>query len=328
MAGTATSSGTSGLFNYLDGTTEPSLYRNAKVLTRRDLDGSDGGTVGVEAKAYQVDVLDARQFTGANRKTCELNGFEILDAPLEDESLDFFDHNQVVVRYYRECEQFVAGATGGQAFAFDHNLRSAQGKNANTRISGGQTVQGPARMVHGDYTLFSAPQRLRDLTNPPKANDTFRTALLPGQALIPFVMAQQALAEGGRFAIINVWRSIAEQPVELNPLAMCDGQTVNPEDLVVFEIHYQDRIGENYFARHEDAHRFYYYPHMTRSEPMLLKQWDSLGALALTDGKASDASIDAGPCTFSFHSAFDDVAVRDDAPDRLSIEVRCLVIYP
>ena len=39
-------------------------------------------------------------------------------------------------------------------------------------------------------------------------------------------------------------------PVEINPLALCDASTVSPQDLVVFEIHYADRVGENYFAKH------------------------------------------------------------------------------
>ena len=273
-------------------------------------------------------MIDARDFVGAQRMTCERNGFELLDAPLADENLDFFDHQQVVDRYYPECEALVANATGGRAFAFDHNLRSAQGKNANTRIAGGQTVQGPAKMVHGDYTLTSAPQRLRDLAQPPKVNDTYRSKLAAGESLIPPALAESALAPGGRFAIINVWRSIAAEPVQINPLAMCDGQTVNPQDLVVFEIHYADRIGENYFARHDEAHRFYYFSRMTRSEAMLLKQWDSAGGLAQSDGERSDAAAGGGACTFSFHSAFDDVNAADDAPDRLSIEVRCMVIYP
>jgi hypothetical protein len=66
---------------------------------------------------------------------------------------------------------------------------------------------------------------------------------------------------------------------------------------------------------------------MTRDEPMLLKQWDSDGGLARSGGEESDASSPGGPCTFSFHSAFDDVLAPDDAPDRWSIEVRCIVIY-
>ena len=112
----------------------------------------------------------------------------------------------------------------------------------------------------------------------------------------------------------------------MNPLALCDGRTVEPEDLVTFEIHYHDRIGENYFARPSAYHRFYFFPEMTTDEPLLIKQWDSRGALAQSKGAHADASGE-GPCTFSFHTAFDPVDKPEDAPDRLSIEVRCAVVY-
>ena len=316
-----------GAFNYLDENTDSSLYRNGKVLTRRDADGSDAKYIGVNTKSYTLDVWNARALSGLTKKTCEVNGFELLDAPLENPSLDFLDHQQVVGTYYGECERLVAASTGAQAFAFDHNIRSAVGKKSTRRIAGGQTVQGPAKIVHGDYTLYSGPQRLRDLARPPGVNDTLRTILPEGQSLISPAEVDEALADGGRFAIINVWRNIAGEPVQTNPMAMCDGQTVEPEDLVTFEIHYADRIGENYFAKYHPRHRFYFYPEMSRDEPMLLKQWDSDGGLAQSGGDRSDASCPGGPCTFSFHSAFDDLLAPDDAPDRWSIEVRCLVIY-
>ena len=43
---------------------------------------------------------------------------------------------------------------------FSDNVRSALGKESGQRIKDGQQVQGPAQVVHGDYTLTSAPQRL------------------------------------------------------------------------------------------------------------------------------------------------------------------------
>ncbi len=316
-----------GVFNYLDGDTVPSLYRNGKVLTKRDADGSDAGSVGVNRSATSIEVCDARGLDDKHRMTCEANGFELLTRPLVDDSLDFFDHQTVVNNYYKQCEQIVAESTGAQAFAFDHNIRSATGKQSQKRISGGQQVQGPAHIIHGDYTLYSGPQRLKDLALPPSGNDTLCSVLPPGQSLITQDMVDKALGEDGRFAIINVWRSIADEPVQTDPLALCDGRTVEPEDLVVFEIHYQNRIGENYFAKASDKHRFYFYPEMTRDEAMLIKQWDSAGLLAKSDGQQADRSQSDVPCTFSFHSAFEDTSVPDNAPDRWSIEVRCIVIY-
>jgi len=136
----------------------------------------------------------------------------------------------------------------------------------------------------------------------------------------------RALASG-RFALINLWRNIAAEPVATYPLALCDAASVHPDDLVVFEIHYADRIGENYFAKHADAHRWYFYPALTRNEALLIKQWDSAGELARSEGARADAEGADGPCTFSFHSAFEDPATPPDAPDRWSIEVRCAVLY-
>jgi len=186
-------------------------------------------------------------------------------------------------------------------------------------------VQGPAHLVHGDYTLTSAPQRLRDLARPPTLNDTYSMTLAEGETLLDAGAVERAIA-GGRFAIVNVWRNIAREAVATRPLALCDAASVRPEELVVFEIHYADRIGENYFAKHHPRHRWIYWSAMTRDEALLLKQWDSAGELARSGGAGADGG-GGRPCTFSFHSAFEDPATPPDAPDRWSIEVRCAVLY-
>ena len=180
--------------------------------------------------------------------------------------------------------------------------------------------------MHGDYTLTSAPQRMRDLTRPPTLNDTYRTVLAEGETLLDAGAVEQAITDG-RFALINVWRNIAREPVATRPLALCDGMSVHPEELVVFEIHYSDRIGENYFAKHDARHRWVYWSAMTRDEALLIKQWDSAGELARSEGARADPDGVDQHCTFSFHSAFEDPATPPDAPDRWSIEVRCAVLY-
>lgn len=319
--------GTTGVFRYMEPAVQSSLYRNGKVFTKRDPDGSDAGWQGVDVVEKKVIVNDARLLARDQQRTIVVNGFELLPRPLARADLDFFDQDQVVREYYPHCAGIIEEATGARAFAFDHNVRSASGKKSQKRIAGGQQVQGPAHMVHGDYTLTSAPQRLRDLTKPPTTNDTLRAVLGEGQSLIDAAAAERALANGGRFAIINLWRNIAKEPVATHPLALCDAHCVEPEDLVVFEIHYQDRIGENYFAKHSPRHQWFYYPQITRDEALLIKQWDSDGHLARTKGAESDASDTQAPCTFSFHSAFEDPDTPADAPDRWSIEVRCMVVY-
>jgi len=316
-----------GLFNYMTAATESSLLRNGRVMITRDSLGNTASSKGMDLESHSMPVRNARLLPARSRPGWERNGFELLAAPLLDASLDFTDHAQVVERYYKECAAIVERATGARAYAFDHNVRSASGKQSKQQIKGGQHVQGPAHVVHGDYTLRSAVDRLNQLAQPPSGNDTLLGVLAPGQSLIAPADARRALAAGGRFAIINVWRNIADEPVASHPLALCDGQTVVPEDLVVFEIHYADRIGENYFAKYSERHQMYYYPAMTRDEALLIKQWDSAGPLARSNGRMADASDDLAPCTFSFHSAFVDPDTPPDAPDRWSIEVRCMVIY-
>lgn len=315
-------------FNYLASSVEPSLYRNGRVLTRRDRDGSDSGSQGLALDRVHVPVHDARPREHGVTCTLERNGFELRARPLRDPALNFLQQRPVVQHYYAECSELVREVTdAAHVFAFDHNVRSAHGKQSQTRIDDGQEVQPPAHVVHGDYTLTSAPQRLRDLAAPPRANDTLRPFLPRGGSLIPPALAERALQGSGRFAIINVWRNITERPVMVHPLALCDAQTVEPGDLVVFEIHYTDRVGENYFARHAPRHRWYFYPELTRDEVVLIKQWDSNGPLACSHGERPDSSSAETPCTFSFHSAFVDPESPADAPDRWSIEVRCMVIY-
>ncbi len=315
-----------GAFNYLRASVLSSLYRNGRVLTRRDSAGSDAGTEGVDLEERTMTVHNGRRLGETNRRTLGAHGFELAAHRSGRPELDFFDHREVVDHYYPECLEFVSERTGAShVFAFDHNIRSAAGKSSSREIRGGQQVQGPAHVVHGDYTLRSAPERIQQLAKPPGGNDTFRVVLEPGESLIDPEAAAAALAPEGRFAIINVWRNIAPEPVATHPLALCDGLTVAPADLVVFEIHYQDRVGENYFAKHAPNHGWYFYPEMTRDEVLLIKQWDSAGVLARSAGQRGDDA--ASPCTFSFHTAFDDPNTPEDAPERWSIEVRCAVLY-
>lgn len=151
--------------------------------------------------------------------------------------------------------------------------------------------------------------------------------MLPeGRALLDESVVAHAL-NGGRFAIMNVWRNIMPEPVATHPLALCDAQSIGIQDLVVFEIHYKDRVGENYFAKYAPSHQWFYYPAMTRDEALVLETWDSVGGLASSGGKQADSGSPDSPSTFSFHSAYEDPATPDDSPDRWSIEVRCIALF-
>jgi hypothetical protein len=137
-----------GSFSYMSDAAEPSLRRNGKVLTRRDRDGSDAEWQGVDLQARRMPVRDARMLSGPDRPTLAHNGFEVVDRPLANPGLDFLDHGQVLRAYYPHCEEVVREMSGAAIVrAFDHNVRSAGGKQNRQRIQGGQQVQGPAHVV-------------------------------------------------------------------------------------------------------------------------------------------------------------------------------------
>ena len=122
--------------------------------------------------------------------------------------------------------------------------------------------------------------------------------------------------EGGallcrRFAIVNIWRSIAST-VQNAPLAMCDASSVAPADLISVERHAKDRIGEIQLARYNPAHRWYYFADMKADEALLFKTYDSE-----TDGRVR----------FTIHTSFEDPNASADAPDRESLETRCFVFH-
>ena len=151
------------------------------------------------------------------------------------------------------------------------------------------TVQRPAvLLVHSDYTIDSGPQRVRDL--------------LPDEAEL---LLQR------RVALYNVWKPLYRRVEEL-PLAMCDARTHAEGDMLRMDLKYRERTGEIYVMRHSPQHRWFYFPQMEARHALLLKTFDSE-----TDGRAR----------FMGHSAFEDPAMRADAPRRESIEVRTMAFF-
>lgn len=326
--------------NYLAAATESSLHRNGKVYTNRDVDGNDSDWYGAEVVQQEIVIKDGRQsIIEGYKHRLWTHGFELRECPLADADIQFLDLEQIVQKYYPQCEQIVKQATKAtQVYAFDHNIRWASANDSHARIKDGQQVQRPIHIMHGDYTLDSAPQRLRDLANPLGVNDTLSTVLGEKASLLTKDEINKVLEEGKRFAIINVWRNIDNTPVMRDPLALCNGQTLSSDDFVVFEIHYSDRIGENYFAKYSPAHEWWYYPEITRNEVILIKQWDSDGVFAKYDGSISEGDnpslinhscsyTSRLPCTFSLHGAFHDPLTLGNSPERQSIEVRCIAFF-
>ena len=184
--------------------------------------------------------------------------------------------------------------------------------------------------------MTSAPARLDLLSQEPKTNDSWRAFLEEGASLVPPEIAERALAQGARLQIINVWRSISKAgPVQCYPLAVVDSRSVELEDLVVFEVHYADRVGENYFVKHSERHKWCYYSAMQHDEALVIKQWDTEGRLAHQAAQAAGApGAPLDPkrplvSDFCIHAAFDSDPDGDktNLPARESIETRVIVVY-
>lgn len=195
---------------------------------------------------------------------------------------DFSDDDEIRSVYYPEMAQLVKRATGArEVVVFDHNIRIDGGaRTENSRV--------PVRVVHNDYTERSGPQRVRDLVDGPRAKSLLK----------------------GRFAIVNVWRSI-DGTVQTAPLGVIDAGSVRPSDLVPTDLIYPDRVGEIYEVAGNAAHRWSYFPRMTEEEVLFIKGYDSRPDVA----------------RFTPHSAFDDPTSPAAAPPRHSIEIRSLVFY-
>lgn len=225
-----------------------------------------------------VTISDARR----HPLSLDRQGFAL--ASHETTITDFHDDQVLATTYDAELESLLAAHTGARrVHVFDHTRRAASDS-----VRRQQTMREPSAVIHNDYTAWSAEKRLAEI--------------LPDEA---------ATLMSGRFAIINVWRSITGT-VETMPLAFCDSTTLGPDDIVAVTRQAKDRIGQIQMAHFNPAHRWYYFPRMTADEVALIKTYDS--------------AID-GRNRFTIHTAFADPSSADDAPPRQSIESRAFLFF-
>ena len=238
-----------------------------------------------ETEQRAVPIHNLRQFVGT--PTLDRQGFELRRHT--SKITDFYDDAQVEGVYYREVEALVGQVCGAsRVVVFDVTRRSDGGAGAVNRDG----VRGPARRVHVDYTTRSGPQRTRDV--------------------LGVAETERLLENGARIVQVNVWRPI-RGPVQRAPLAVADAASVRPDDLVATDQIFPNRTGEIYHLAYHPGQRWYYAPHMTPGEVLLIKGWDTC-----TDGRAR----------FTPHGAFDPPDVAVGAAARESIEVRTLAVIP
>lgn len=229
--------------------------------------------------------------------TLETAGFTLQSWPTN--VANFNDKAEVEDKYYAEVTELVKTVTGAsRVLVFDHTVRSSQKANLNSVA--GETAA-PVPRVHCDYTAESAPRRLAQFAG---IGDT------PAEDRL-ITEAEYADLASRRFAFVNVWRSTSDAPVQRMPLAVCDTRSVPESDHFLYELIFPNRVGENYSLRFSEAHRWHYYPQMTKDECILFKVYDK---------------EESGP-RFTFHTAFDDPSTPADAPPRESVEVRTIAFF-
>lgn len=158
-----------------------------------------------------------------------------------------------------------------------------------TDTARGQPLRGPVERVHIDQTYQASINRVHHH--------------LPSEA---------SRLLSGRVRLINVWRPIGN-PVYHKPLAVSDWRTIDTaNDLVPVKFIFPDptREGGTYSVKYNPQHRWYHLSQQTPEEVVLIKCFDSE-----EDGRAR----------LTAHTAFWDASSPEEAPQRQSIELRCLV---
>ena len=231
-------------------------------------------------EAHRVVIRDGRPL--APTLSLDREGFAFTQNA--SSATNFYNESEIRSVYYPEVERLVKAATGANRVAiFDHTLRNAAKPDRD-----GTAVREAVLRVHNDYTVKSAPQRVRDL--------------------FPADEAEWLLRH--RFAMVNVWRPI-RGPVRDTPLALADAQSIDFKDWVPSDLIYRDRVGETYGVRFNPRHRWFYFPAMQPNEALFIKVYDS----------------DERVARFSAHSAFVDPTAPADVAPRESIEVRTFAFF-
>ena len=131
---------------------------------------------------------------------------------------DYWDEAQTLALGHPETAELVKKVTGAsRVVVFDHTRRRSPGPATEAAPS---SAREPAARIHVDQTVWSGPNRIREV--------------MAGQA-------EDLLTR--RAAIINVWRPIGHQARRW-PLALGDAQSIDPKDLIGVDLLFQHRKGE------------------------------------------------------------------------------------
>lgn len=210
-------------------------------------------------------------------------GFELVTH--RSDVANFEDREEVAAKHPGEVVDLLLGLTGADTVIVTSPgiLRFSEASGR----AGSRDNSMPARFAHVDSTTGTG-------------EGFARRSLPAGRTL-------------GRYAHYNVWRAITAPPQDV-PLAVCDARSVRPEDLVVADAIF-DPPGapewsfESWLVVHNPAHRWIWFPEMTRDEALVFRTSDVMRGMPVP------------------HVAFDNPLAGANAPPRASIEMRAVAYW-
>lgn len=220
----------------------------------------------------------------ADQPRLDREGFALMVMP--SKVADFRDLGEVMARHPDEIVRFIASLSDADAVvvAGPPALRFGEKAAQSDRAAHSKT----ARLIHSD-TFETASQAFTDEFNPH-----------PERRIL-------------RCEHHNIWRTFSRPPQDL-PLALCDFRSVSPDHIIRAEAAFDNDQGqvtstfEAMIFHHDPAHRWIYYPDMTRDEVLVFKRHDS----------------DRTRPWFVPHTAFEDPTSPADVEARASIEMRTI----
>eukprot|EP00928_Gymnodinium_smaydae_P049853 TRINITY_DN33488_c0_g1_i1.p1 TRINITY_DN33488_c0_g1~~TRINITY_DN33488_c0_g1_i1.p1 ORF type:complete len:356 (+),score=41.95 TRINITY_DN33488_c0_g1_i1:36-1103(+) len=250
-----------------------------------------------ERKQHEVSIRNGRMLSPT--PTLGTDGFTLVRSPTA--CADFTNDREVLSTYYSELGDLARETLGGScALVFDHVLRCAGDSTAGEDGNASAVTR-----VHCDLTEWSAASLLEEICE----RGIYSRSL--GRLLKPAELSRLAK---GRHAFVNIWRNVADTPIQRLPLAVCRASSTDARDRFPYEIMQPMLAGDsrdNYALDFRAEHEWCYFPDMVKDECLMFKTFDS---------SQSEAR-------FVFHAAFDDPSTPENAPPRESIEVRAIVFF-
>ena len=271
-----------------DDVVEAAINYVTPMKKRAKFHAQDASRDNLILKSHVMRIQNAR--TLATQPSLDREGFAL--ARQRTSVKDFRDREELSRVYLPELQRFLLEYLGAVRV---------------TLLDGGGMVRYTERSPHYKTGVNTRPARF------PHVDFTDRTG--PGLVDDVFGARQEVLAPGERIIGLNIWRVISDPPQDV-PLAVCDSRSVARKDLIPADGVYD--VGdpetwmelEAYVVAHNPAHRWAYFRDMQLDEVLLFRSYDS------SPGWRAGVP----------HSAFDDPTCPADAPARLSVEARAIVV--